>query len=35
MGCLMHLGGIANKAGKPIRTMHFAQILRDAAAGLP
>ena len=30
MSCLMHLGGIAEKQGKPIRTMHFAQILRDA-----
>ena len=35
MGCLMHLGGIADKAGTPIRAMHFAQVLRDALAGGP
>ena len=28
--CLMHLAGMAEKEGAPIRTMHFAQILRDA-----
>jgi L-lactate dehydrogenase complex protein LldE len=28
--CLMHLAGMAEKEGHPIRTMHFAQILRDA-----
>ena len=26
MSCLMHLGGIANKEGKPVRTMHLAQV---------
>jgi hypothetical protein len=31
----MHLGGIADKAGTPIRAMHFAQVLRDALAGGP
>ncbi len=30
MSCLMHLGGRATKEGKPIKTQHFAQILRDA-----
>lgn len=35
MGCLMHLGGIATKEGKPLRTMHFAQVLRDAALAKP
>lgn len=28
--CLMHLAGMAEKEGQPIKTMHFAQILRDA-----
>ena len=31
MGCLMHLGGIALHDGAPVRTMHFAQVMRDAA----
>lgn len=30
MSCLMHFGGLAAKAGQPIETRHFAQILRDA-----
>ncbi|HEU5077728.1 MAG TPA: (Fe-S)-binding protein [Opitutaceae bacterium] len=30
MSCLMHLNGLAEKEGKPIRTQHLAQILRDA-----
>jgi L-lactate dehydrogenase complex protein LldE len=30
MSCLMHLGGLAEKEGRPIRTMHVAQVLRDA-----
>jgi L-lactate dehydrogenase complex protein LldE len=30
MSCMMHLGGLAMKEGKPICTQHFAQILRDA-----
>jgi L-lactate dehydrogenase complex protein LldE len=30
MGCLMHLSGLAAKEGKPVRTMHFAQVLREA-----
>jgi L-lactate dehydrogenase complex protein LldE len=29
-GCLMHLGGLAEKEGAPIRTQHLAQVLRDA-----
>jgi L-lactate dehydrogenase complex protein LldE len=30
MSCLMHLGGLAEKAGRPVRTLHIAQVLRDA-----
>lgn len=30
MSCLMHQGGLAEKAGQPIRTRHIAQVLRDA-----
>jgi L-lactate dehydrogenase complex protein LldE len=30
MSCLMHLAGLAEKEGTPIRTLHFAQVLRDA-----
>jgi L-lactate dehydrogenase complex protein LldE len=30
MGCLMHLGGLASREGTPLRSMHFAQFLRDA-----
>ena len=30
MSCMMHLNGLAEKAGKPIKTLHFAQVLRDA-----
>ncbi len=30
MSCLMHLGGLAEKEGKPIVTRHLAQVLRDA-----
>jgi L-lactate dehydrogenase complex protein LldE len=30
MSCLMHLAGLAGKAGQPIRTQHVAQVLRDA-----
>ena len=30
MSCLMHLRGIAAKEGKPIKVVHFAQVLRDA-----
>jgi L-lactate dehydrogenase complex protein LldE len=35
MSCLMHLGGLAAREGAPLRAMHFAQILRDAAKGFP
>jgi L-lactate dehydrogenase complex protein LldE len=31
MGCLMHLGGLAAREGAPLKAMHFAQFLRDAA----
>ena len=30
MSCLMHLGGLAEREGRPVRTLHFAQVLRDA-----
>ena len=30
MSCLMHMGGLAEKDQKPIRTQHLAQVLRDA-----
>jgi len=30
MSCMMHLGGLAQKEGQPIKTRHFVQILRDA-----
>jgi L-lactate dehydrogenase complex protein LldE len=30
MSCLMHLGGLAEKAGRPVKVLHFAQVLRDA-----
>lgn len=30
MSCLMHLGGMAEKEGNPIKTRHVAQVLRDA-----
>jgi L-lactate dehydrogenase complex protein LldE len=33
MSCMMHLGGLAAKEGKPIETRHIAQVLRDALKG--
>jgi len=30
MGCLLHLGGMAEKDGRPVKTRHVVQILRDA-----
>lgn len=30
MSCLMHMGGLAAKGGRPIKTVHLAQVLRDA-----
>jgi len=30
MSCMMHMGGLAEKAGQPIRTQHLVQVLRDA-----
>jgi len=33
MSCMMHLGGLAAKEGKPIQTRHLAQVLRDALKG--
>jgi L-lactate dehydrogenase complex protein LldE len=28
--CLMHIGGLAEKEGRPLRALHLAQVLRDA-----
>ncbi len=33
MSCLMHLGGLAAREGKPIRTLHLAQVMREALRG--
>ncbi len=30
MSCMMHLAGLAEKAGHPVKTAHLAQVLRDA-----
>jgi L-lactate dehydrogenase complex protein LldE len=30
MSCLMHLGGLAEHEGRTLKTLHFAQVLRDA-----
>lgn len=30
MGCLMHLGGMAEKSGRAVKTRHVVQVLRDA-----
>jgi len=30
VSCLMHLGGLAAKAGSPVKTRHLSQVLRDA-----
>jgi L-lactate dehydrogenase complex protein LldE len=30
MSCMMHLAGLAEKEGAPIKTRHLAQVLRDA-----
>ena len=30
MSCMMHVGGLAAAEGKPIKTLHLAQVLRDA-----
>ncbi len=34
-GCLMHLSGLAAREGIPLRTMHLAQVLRDALRNRP
>jgi L-lactate dehydrogenase complex protein LldE len=31
--CLMHMSGLAEKEGRPLRTLHLAQVLRDALNG--
>ena len=31
--CLMHMAGLAEKEKRPLRTMHLAQVLRDALRG--
>jgi L-lactate dehydrogenase complex protein LldE len=33
--CLMHMAGLAEKEGRPLRTAHVAQVLRDALGGGP
>jgi L-lactate dehydrogenase complex protein LldE len=33
MSCLMHLAGLAEKRGQPVKALHFAQVLRDAVKG--
>lgn len=33
MSCMMHMGGLAAREGKPIKTQHLAQVLRDALKG--
>jgi L-lactate dehydrogenase complex protein LldE len=30
MGCLMHLKGLADKEGVPLKTLHIAQVLRES-----
>jgi L-lactate dehydrogenase complex protein LldE len=30
MSCLMHIGGLAEKQGAPVKSLHLAQVLRDA-----
>ena len=30
MSCLMHLGGLAEKDGRAVKSLHLAQVLRDA-----
>jgi L-lactate dehydrogenase complex protein LldE len=30
MSCLMHLSGLAEREHRPLKTLHFVQILRDA-----
>ena len=30
MSCLMHLNGLAEHEGKPVKSLHLAQLLRDA-----
>jgi L-lactate dehydrogenase complex protein LldE len=35
MSCMMHMGGLAEKEGRPIKTRHIAQVLRDALKGGP
>ncbi|PTX95686.1 (Fe-S)-binding protein [Opitutus sp. ER46] len=33
MSCLMHLSGLAQRQGKPLKGLHVAQVLRDALKG--
>ena len=33
MSCMMHMAGLAAKEGRPIKTQHLAQVLRDALKG--
>jgi len=32
MGCLMHLGGLVNREERPLKVMHFAEVLAAALA---
>ena len=32
-GCLLHLGGRSTKTGRAVRTMHVAELVRDAMVG--
>jgi L-lactate dehydrogenase complex protein LldE len=32
MSCLLHLRGLAERQGRPLRALHVAQVLRDALA---
>jgi L-lactate dehydrogenase complex protein LldE len=33
--CLMHVGGLADRLGRPLKTLHLAQVLRDALRAAP
>lgn len=35
MSCLMHLAGLAERSGAPLRAQHLAQVLRDALTKVP
>ncbi len=33
MGCIMHLTGLINREGKPLKTLHLAEILAASVSG--